>query len=40
MTVGFIVALLERAFVELLEAEGADEVLGVKLLVHCRDAAT
>ena len=40
MTVGFIVLFLERSFVELLQAERADEVLRVKLLVHRRDAAT
>ena len=40
VAVGFIVLLLERSFVELLQAERADEVLRVKLLVHRRDAAT
>ena len=40
VAVGFIVLLFERSFVELLQAERADEVLRVKLLVHRRDAAT
>lgn len=39
MAVGLIVLLLERSFVELLQAEGADEVLGVELLAHGGDAA-
>ena len=41
VAVGYIVLLFERSFVPLLlQAERADEVLRVKLLVHRRDAAT
>lgn len=40
MTVGFVILFFKRSFVELLEAEGADEVLWVELLVHGRDAPT
>lgn len=39
MAVRLVVLLLEGAFVELLEAEGADEVLRVELLGHGGDAA-
>lgn len=39
LTVGLVVLLLEGAFVELLEAEGTDEVLRVELLGHGCDAA-
>lgn len=39
LAVGFVVLLFERAFVELFQAEGADEVLRVELLGHGRDAA-
>ena len=39
LAVGLVVLLLESAFVQLLEAEGADEVLGVELLAHGADAA-
>ena len=39
LTVRLVVLLLEGALVELLEAEGADEVLGVELLGHGGDAA-
>ena len=39
VAVGLLVLLLEGALVELFEAEGADEVLGVELLVHGGDAA-
>lgn len=37
--VGLVLLLLERPLVDLFEAEGADEVLGVKLPEHGRDAA-
>jgi hypothetical protein len=40
MTVGLVVLFLECAFVQLLEAEGADEVLRMKLPEHGRDAPT
>lgn len=39
LAVGLVVLLLEGALVELLEAEGTDEVLGVELLGHGGDAA-
>lgn len=39
MAVRFVVLLFKRALVQLLQAEGTDEVLGVKLLEHGRDAA-
>lgn len=39
LTVGLVVLLLEGALVELLEAKGAHEVLGVELLGHGGDAA-
>lgn len=39
LAVRLVVLLLEGAFVELLQAEGADEVLRVKLLGHGGDAA-
>ena len=39
MAVRLVVLLLEGALVQLLKAEGADEVLRVKLLEHGRDAA-
>lgn len=39
LTVGLVVLLLEGSFVELFEAEGTDEVFGVKLLGHRSDAA-
>lgn len=39
LAVGLVVLLLEGPLVELLEAEGADEVLGVELLGHGGDAA-
>lgn len=39
LTVGFVILLLEGALVELLEAEGAHEMLGVELLGHGGDAA-
>lgn len=39
LTVRLVVLLLEGALVELLEAEGTDEVLGVELLGHGGDAA-
>lgn len=39
MTVGFVVLFLECSFVELLQAEGADEVFGMELLVHCSDTS-
>lgn len=39
MTVRLFVLLFERSFVELLQAEGAREVLRVKLLGHGGDAA-
>lgn len=39
LAVRLVVLLLERALVELLEAEGADEVLRVELLGHGGDAA-
>lgn len=39
LAVRFVVLLLERAFVQLFKAEGADEMLGVKLLAHGGDAA-
>lgn len=40
MAVGLVVLFFKSAFVELFEAEGADKVLGVKLLGHGRDAAS
>lgn len=40
VTVGFVVLLFEGAFVELLQAEGADKVLRVELLGHGCDAAS
>lgn len=39
VAVGFVVLFFKGAFVELLEAEGADKVLRVELLGHGRDAA-
>lgn len=39
LTVRLVVLLLEGALVELLEAEGTDEVLRVELLSHGGDAA-
>ena len=39
MTVRLLILLLERAFIELLQTEGADEVLRVELFVHGGDAA-
>lgn len=39
MAVRFVVLLFEGAFVELLQAEGADKVLRVELLGHGGDAA-
>lgn len=39
VTVRLVVLLFERAFVELLQAEGADEVFRVELLGHGGDAA-
>lgn len=39
LTVGLVILLLKGAFVELLEAEGTDEVLWVELLGHGCDAA-
>lgn len=39
LTVRLVVLLLEGALVELLEAEGTDEVLRVELLGHGGDAA-
>lgn len=39
LAVGLVVLLLEGAFVELLEAESAHEMLWVKLLAHGCDAA-
>lgn len=40
VAVGLVVLLLEGALVQLAEAEGTDEVLGVVLAEHGRDAAT
>lgn len=39
LAVGFVVLLFECALVQLFQAEGADEMLGVKLLAHGSDAA-
>lgn len=39
VAVGFVVLFFEGAFVELLQAEGADKVLRVELLGHGGDAA-
>lgn len=39
VAVRLLVLLFERSFVELLQAEGAHKVLGVKLLGHGGDAA-
>lgn len=39
LTVRLVILLLEGALVELLEAEGTDEVLRVELFGHGRDAA-
>lgn len=39
LAVGLVILLLERAFVQLLEAESAHKVFWVKLLAHSRDAA-
>jgi len=39
LAVGFVVLLFECALVQLFQAEGADEMLGVKLLAHGGDAA-
>ena len=39
VAVGFFVLLFERSFVQLLQAEGAHEMLGVELTVHGRDTA-
>lgn len=38
MAVGFVVLLLEGALVQLLQAEGAHEMLRVEFLKHGRDA--
>lgn len=40
MTIGHVVFLLERAFVELALTVGADEMLHVILAIHGRDAPT
>lgn len=40
MTVGFVVLLLEGALVQLLQAEGAHEMLRVEFLEHGRNAPT
>ena len=40
VTVWLVVAFFKRSLVELLQTERTDEVLGVELLVHGRDAAT
>lgn len=40
VAVGLVVLFFEGAFVELLQAEGADKVLRVELLGHGRDAAS
>lgn len=40
MAVGLVILFFKSAFVELLETEGADKVLGVELLGHGRDAAS
>lgn len=37
MTIRLVVLLLESAFVELLQAKGADKVLGVEFAKHSRD---
>lgn len=39
MAVRFVILLFECALVQLFKAEGADEMLGVKLLAHGSDAA-
>lgn len=39
LTVGLVILLLEGALVELFEAKGAHEMLGVELLGHGGDAA-
>lgn len=39
LAVRLFILLLERAFVQLLEAESAHKVFWVKLLAHSRDAA-
>ena len=39
MTVWPVILFFERALVQLLQAEGTDEVLRVELLAHRRDAA-
>lgn len=39
LAVRFVVLLFECALVQLFKAEGADEMLGVKLLAHGGDAA-
>lgn len=40
MAVRFVILLLERALVQLLQAKGAHKVLGVKFPKHCGDAST
>ena len=40
VTVWLVVAFFKRSLVELLQTERTDEVLGVELLVHGRNAAT
>lgn len=40
LAVGFVVLLFEGSLIQLLQAEGTDEMLGVKLLAHGCDAAT
>lgn len=40
MAVRLVILLLESALVELLQTEGADEVLGVELPEHGSDAAS
>ena len=37
LAVGVVPMLLEGALVQQLQAEGAGEVLGMKLLAHCSD---
>lgn len=39
LAVGFVVLLFEGSLVQLLQAEGADEMLGMELLAHGWDAA-
>lgn len=40
VTVGLVVLLFERAFVQLLQTECADKVLGMELSEHCRDTTS